>query len=66
MAVAKYKLEIDKTLREAGCIVKRGRIYRPDGVFWGTRSEFMWYASQGADKERLLIEAIAQHKPKDQ
>lgn len=64
MAVAKYKLEIDRQLRQAGCTVKSGRIYRPDGVFYGTRSDVFVF---GRDPENVkrVIEAIAQHKKKD-
>ncbi len=65
MAVAKYKLKIDRELRAAGCIVKSGRIYRPDGVFWGTRSEFIDWTRGGPDRHEKCIAAIAQHVKKD-
>lgn len=64
MAVAKYKLEIDRKLREAGCTVKSGRVYRPDGVFWGTRSDALWFAGRDPEKLAKTIAAIAQHQPK--
>lgn len=65
MAVAKYKLEIDRDLRAAGCTVKSGRIYRPDGVFWGTRSEVIEWWRGGEGRREKFLEMIAQHVKKD-
>ena len=65
MAVAKYKLEIDRELRAAGCTVKSGRIYRPDGVFWGTRSEFIHWVAGGDDRREIFLDMISRHVKKD-
>lgn len=50
--VAKYKREHDQAIREAGGIVKRGRIYGPDGTFWGPRVDWLWMPE--AMRERYL------------
>lgn len=65
MAVAKYKLEIDRELRAVGCTVKSGRIYRPDGVFWGTRSEYIDWIRGGDDRREKFLAMIAQHTDKN-
>lgn len=60
MAVAKYKLEIDRQIRETGCVVKSGRIYRADGVFWGTRSEVIDWWSGGEDRREKWLKMMAE------